>query len=351
MRVVAISDNPDRPERYLLAGLVRAGHEVRLLLGPDADQREFVALGVPCQVLSIRSRFDLRAIRAIRSVLAEFQPEIVHAFTARGLCVLNLAALGRSVGVVGYRGTSGHLSRLDPVSWLGYLSPKVGAISCVSDAVRRYLRGQGVSNERLHVIYKGHRPEWYRAAPRSIWRELRVPDGAPIIVCVANARPVKGVDVLLKSLALLRSKVHVALIGEIRDPLLQGLIDQQREMVTSLGFRTDATALLGAADLLVVPSRSREGLPKAMMEAMAQGVPVIVTNVGGMPEIVRDGVDGVVVPPEDPAALAGAIDRLVADPSARGAIGMAGQRRVVEQFGADQLVAKTLAMYQGLLTR
>jgi glycosyltransferase involved in cell wall biosynthesis len=88
-----------------------------------------------------------------------------------------------------------------------------------------------------------------------------------------------------------------------------------------------------------------------MMEAMAQGVPVIVTNVGGMPEIVRDGVDGVVVPPEDPAALAGAIDRLVADPSARGAIGMAGQRRVVEQFGADQLVAKTLAMYQGLLTR
>jgi glycosyltransferase involved in cell wall biosynthesis len=159
------------------------------------------------------------------------------------------------------------------------------------------------------------------------------------------------VDVLLKSLALLRSKVHVALIGEIRDPLLQGLIDQQREMVTSLGFRTDATALLGAADLLVVPSRSREGLPKAMMEAMAQGVPVIVTNVGGMPEIVRDGVDGVVVPPEDPAALAGAIDRLVADPSARGAIGMAGQRRVVEQFGADQLVAKTLAMYQGLLTR
>jgi glycosyltransferase involved in cell wall biosynthesis len=102
--------------------------------------------------------------------------------------------------------------------------------------------------------------------------------------------------------------------------------------------------------VLVLPSIA-EGLPGALFEAGALGVPVVATAVGGIPEVVVDGVTGILVPPQDPAALADAIASLLDDPERARAMGEAGRQRVEQHFTVERMVAETLALYEELLTR
>ena len=114
------------------------------------------------------------------------------------------------------------------------------------------------------------------------------------------------------------------------------------------GERDDVGELLAAADLFVLSSRS-EGLPLSILEAMAAGLPVVASDVGGVPELVVDGETGLLVPPGDPHALAAAIDRLLDDPDLRRRLGAAGRLRVSEQFDLESTQRAHLDLYRTLL--
>jgi glycosyltransferase involved in cell wall biosynthesis len=119
--------------------------------------------------------------------------------------------------------------------------------------------------------------------------------------------------------------------------------------VTLAGYRPDVPDILSAVDLLVNCPKSREGLSVIALEAMATGLPVIATNVGGIPEIVRDGETGLLVPPDDPDALARAMVRLLSDAELASRLADAGARLVREELSVDKMVERTEALYREIL--
>jgi len=172
------------------------------------------------------------------------------------------------------------------------------------------------------------------------------------LLFVGSLTEKKGVDVLLKALSLLENtNASCSIVGE--GPLFHLLRDQCNrlkigEKAHFLGRSSNVRSLMRMHDILVLPSR-REGLPLVLLEAMGSGLPVIATRVGGVCECVDDGVHGLLVPPEDPEALAKAIARLAADPELRRKMGKNGLERVRSQFSLQAHVASLLAVYSACL--
>ena len=183
------------------------------------------------------------------------------------------------------------------------------------------------------------------------------PREVPILLCPANLLPVKGHRYLLEAMCLLRSRgvtccLQIAGGGELRSSL-EAMVERLalQDTVTFRGYVPHNEILEaygnGGVDLVVLPSVDlgddlHEGIPVCLMEAMAHGIPVVSTTTGGIPELLHDGA-GVLVPPQDPAALADAIESLVRDPLLRRQIGQASRRRVIEQFSLENVVSRLLA--------
>ena len=343
----------DVVELHLVRALRESGIHVLVIDHPASPAVEWCrAEGVPHCEHSFKNRFDRRAVALYRDILRGHEVDIIHCLTNRALSTALLAIRNQSnySKIVAYRGTAGHLHRWDPASRLSYLSPRVNGIVCVSDAVRRYLKGIGIPDARLEVIWKGHDPIWYSSATRTSFSELGIPPNATVVGFVGNIRPVKGVDYLLRAFDQTdaRENIHLVVIGEVRDLRIAKQVGRNPR-VHFMGYRSDAARLSGACDIAVMPSVEREGLPKAVIEAMAQGVPPVVTGVGGLPELVEDGKCGLVVPPGDAAALCTAIRKLAQDADLRRRMGIAARVRIEGPFHFRHTVTKTIALYQRLL--
>ncbi len=354
MKVLLVAGVGERPEAHLFPELAARGVQVDLLC--DTNSPYFAPLkemGFPMTTLKLKARIDPASIRTIRGFLRTGAYDIVHAFNGRALSNTMLASAGIRIRSIGYCGTMGHLSRWDPSAYLAILNPRVDRIVCLSLAVQAYLRSRGLPQDRLVQIYKGHDPAWFTAAPRASLRQFGIPDNALVIGCTANTRPIKGVPILIESIRRLATElpVHLLLVGQNKDHELQKLLGNNgaRDRVHLTGFRMDAPELMGACDCFVMPTLKNEGLSKAVMEAMCMGVPSIVSAVGGMVELVEDGVSGQIVPPGDPQALAAAIRRYAADPVLRQSHGRNSRERIVSRFSFPAMVDRTIELYQSLL--
>jgi glycosyltransferase involved in cell wall biosynthesis len=176
---------------------------------------------------------------------------------------------------------------------------------------------------------------------------LGLPD-APIVGIVATLRSWKGHRYLLQAIATLpRRDVVVVVVGD--GPQRAAL---EAQAASALGARArfagnqqDVAPRLHAFDVFCLPSYANEGVPQALMQAMACGLPVVSTPVGSIEEIVTDGETGVLVRPEDAAALRQAIEGLLADEPRRGALGARALARARERFGADLMVERMLAVF------
>lgn len=349
LNVLYLCGEPDRPERALLGGLQAAGVRTTVVCDPKAAAALERVVGA-VEPLRFRARIDLGAAARIRALIHRNRPQIIHAFTARALTAGVLGSIGMGTPLVAYRGTMGNVHRLDPSSWLSFLNPKVARVLCVSEAVCRDLQRvcrPGVAT----TVYKGHDLAWYRDI-RPIERQaLGLPTDLPLVSCTANMRPLKGVDVLIRAFSQLKSTAHLVLIGEVRDPALRPLVAQLglESRVHFTGFRSDALQIVAASDLFVMPSTRREGFPKAVIEALALGKPCVVSDVGGLPELVQDGQQGYVVPACNDRALAEALERLLSDVSLRTKMGAAGPQRIDQHFHIASTISQTLQEYRAVL--
>jgi glycosyltransferase involved in cell wall biosynthesis len=354
MKVLLVAGVGERPEAFLFPELAARGIDVDLLC--DTSSPYFTplkALNFPMTHFVMKSRIDLSAIRTLRRTLKAGQYDIVHAFNSRALSNSLIASMGMKIKRIGFCGTMGHLQRWDPSSRMSILSPRADRIVCISDAVKAYLRGLGVPESRLVRIYKGHDPSWFSAAPRSSLRPFGIPDDAVVVACTARTRPIKGVPVLIEAIRLLAPElpVHVLLIGDNDDAEVRQLLGDStvRERVHLAGFRMDAPALVGACDMFVMPTLRNEGLSKAVIEAMCVAVPSIVSDVGGMVELVVDGQTGLIVPPGDARRLAEAIRTYAVDPVLRKQHGAAARDRLVTNFSFKQAADQVVALYHSLV--
>jgi L-malate glycosyltransferase len=352
MNVLLAGLSHDRVELELARALAASGVRLQVVAQEDSPAvAHCAAHGIPVVARTFRHRLDRAGRDLLRALLEPHRFDLLHCLTNRALA-LGLQAtrtLAMPPRILAYRGTVGHLSRWDPASRMAYLHPRVDAISCVSHAVRDYLRTLGIPDGKLVVNWKGHDPSWYTPAPRDALAAFGIPSDAVVACFAGNQRRVKGVDVLLKAMRRIpdEARLHLLLVGEMREARIARRA-QALPNVHLAGFRADAAALAGACDMAVMPSIGREGLPKAVLEAMAQRRPAVVTRVGGLPELVVDGETGWTVPPCDPAALADALLALARDPAARDRMGQAARARIEGPFHIRHTVARTLALYERL---
>jgi glycosyltransferase involved in cell wall biosynthesis len=205
---------------------------------------------------------------------------------------------------------------------------------------------------RVRVLHNGvDAAALNRAAePRRVAEELGLTPGAPVVAMIGEIGPRKDQETFLRALARLDDPAVTALIAgagpEAETARLRALAVELGldDRVRWLGFRRDVSSLLALSDLLVLPTRE-EGFPNTLLEAMALGVPVVATPVDGIPELIDDGVHGLLLPPGDADAFARAIRALLDDPARRRELATAAARRVREAFDADVIMAR----FEGML--
>jgi glycosyltransferase involved in cell wall biosynthesis len=226
-----------------------------------------------------------------------------------------------------------------------------------SEAIRDKIIDQdGASPSKIRIIKNGiiESNEPRAEARQQLCNELRIGNGGTLIGTVARLQPVKGHRALIQAAATVlreRPEVHFVLVG---DGPLRNEIQMQcgrlgiANRVHLMGDRGDVARLLPAFDLLVLASL-HEGLPNAVMEAMAARVLVVATAVGGTKELIEDGVTGYLVAPEDPKALAERIRFALGDNEHRAEIVSAAHHRVTEAFGIERMVESVEALYDELM--
>lgn len=353
-----MTESADRPTVASFIGMHKAGIDVTVVCPSDhPNHQTLTEAGVPTVDIRLPRNFDKDGIAALREELVRGRYHIMHTFNNKAVSNGLRACKGLPVKIVCYRGIVGAVSFLDPMSWLRYLNPRIDRIVCVAEAIRRYfLQMQPaflrMPADRPVTIHKGHNLEWYTATPADL-SDYGMPEGAFVVGCTANYRPRKGIDYLIDAIeALPRDmEVHLVLIGHMDAEKLTARIERSPigDRIHRVGFVNNAPELSAACDVFCMPSTKREGLARAIIEAMAYRVPPVVTDAGGSPELVVDGVSGYVVPPRDAQGLADAIEKLYRDKDLRQSMGEAARERIATDFRNEDTVRKTIALYEELV--
>lgn len=336
-------------------GLRAAGHRAMLVAHPDGELRRRAAEGLELLPLAPRTEMDLSAAWRLSRAIKQLRPDIVHAHDPHGVA---MAALALSMSTQPKRAPLVASRRVDFRLKGNALSrwkyDQVDLFICASEAIRTILLADGVPPARAVTVHEGIDLTRVAAAPiAALHEELWLPHGSPIVGNVAALVPHKGQRHLVEAAALVVRQVPdarfvIAGEGELRESLEQQIRHHGLEKHVMLaGFRPDVLSLHKAFDIFVMSS-VMEGLGTSLLDAMACGKPVVATTAGGMPEVVVDGETGILVPPRDDRALAGAIVRLLEDEALRRRMGAAGAALAVDRFSAERMVAETLRVYAGL---
>jgi glycosyltransferase involved in cell wall biosynthesis len=350
-------------------------YESRLVTGVAApDEGNYLALrGIPTDRVvtvsalrrPIRGLHDLAALGCLVTLIRRFRPHVVHTHTAKAGALGRLAARVCGVPVVVHT-FHGHVFR-------GYFTPAVTRLFvvierqlapwthrllAVSDTVRAELLQLGIgSPPTLSVQPLGLDLEPLVACARrrgALRAELGLNGAAPLVGIVARLVAIKAHEVFVAAAARVArecpaTRFVVVGDGERRGELVRAAADLGLGgRIHFLGWRGDLDRLYADLDLAVLCSRN-EGSPVSLIEAMAAGCPVVATRVGGVPDLVADGVSGLLVPPDAPEALAAAVLALLRAPERRRTLGAAGRDRVVPAFAAERLLGDIDRLYTDLL--
>jgi glycosyltransferase involved in cell wall biosynthesis len=331
-------------------------------VGPLGERLRAEGVEVVC--LGRRPGRDWRVAWRLANELRARAVEVVHAhqYTPFFYAALARLTMWRAPRVVltehgrHYPDVVSRLRRTANAWVLDRLADAVNAV-CAFSAESLH-RVDGFSSKRIEVIENGiDLPRYEPAADRAEFRRrLGLRPDRRHVVCVARFHPVKDHAMLLRAFAAVaaaRADVNLLLVG---DGPLRGDLERQAaalgvaDRVRFLGVRSDVPDLLRAADVFALTSVS-EAASLTLLEAMASRLPVVVTAVGGNPEIVRDGREGLLVPRGDAAAAAAALLRLLDDPAAAAAMGEAGRTRVEERYQLDRTIEAYFHLYQRLCRR
>ena len=350
-------------------------YETRMVAGiEESSEGSYLALHrgmqdgitvLPSLGREIRPWRDVKALAGVVREIRRFRPDIVETHTAKAGVIGRAAAAICRVPVI-LHVYHGHVLH-------GYFSPAPTRVfveierrlarhsSCllaVSDQVRSDLLALGIgTRQRFEVMPLGLDLERFRSVDARRG-ELRAELGlgaGPLIGIVARLAPVKAHDVFLRAAAALRARRPEVRFVVVGDGELRGSLEALASdlgldgRITFLGWRSDVERVYADLDLLVLSSRN-EGSPIALIEAMASGRNVVATAVGGVPDVVRHGETGLLVNPDDHAALAEAMEELLlASPERRATMAAAARDDAFERFGLERLLADIDRLYTALL--
>ena len=320
------------------AGMIARGHEVWLACPPQAPiaaagrERGLHVVTLPVE----RKRWN--GLRAMRGLLREQRFDVVntHSSTDSWLAAIACRFVRPAPAIVRTRHVSVPVPRDPATRWL-YGRATARVVTTGDALARQLVRDNGLDPSRVESVPTGIDFERFGTIARdAARRSLGLPADAPIVGIVATLRSWKGHRHLLDAMARLADpRAMLVVVGD--GPQREALVRQVdslglRARVRFAGQQRDVAPWYAAFDVFVLPSTANEGVPQALLQAMASGVPCVTTDAGAIPEIARHDATALVVPTEDPGALAGAIDRLLRDRALGARLGAAARAAVVPSF-------------------
>jgi L-malate glycosyltransferase len=334
-------------------------------LGSLAD--ELATRRVPlleCDIATFRSARAFRQqARLARHIVSE-RIDVVHAYSFYGnvFAIPPARLAGAPVVIASIRDRAPYLTTIQKRAQR-LVCRLADCVLVNADAVRDWLVAEGYDASKIEVIPNGVDLDRFGGAhdPARIRSELGLPTDAPVVAVVSRLSRLKGLEQFLESAVLVRRRFPAArflIVGDT-NPSERAywtvLTDLTRQLdlgdrVVFAGMRTDVPAILASVTVAVMPSLN-EALSNVLLESMAAGAPVVATRVGGTPEAVDDGVNGRLVPPGQPVALANAVCELLANPELAARLGRTARRAITERFSIARMVAATEQLYISLLER
>lgn len=328
------------------AGMRLRGHQVTILCPAEARiYAEAKARNLPVAALPI-GRKNLRGLLALRRWLKIHPVDVIntHSSTDSWLAALAVQSLGKQIPVVRTRHISSPIPHNLATRWLYQTASR--HIVTTGEKLREQLVGSNrFPSEKITSVPTGvdtaHFVPGDQAAARA---QLGLPPDAPIVGIVATLRSWKGHRYLVEAFAQLPDQqTRLVIVGD--GPVRQALETQIRELglterVNMPGNQRDVLPWLQAMDVFVLPSYANEGVPQAILQAMLCGLPIVTTPVGSITEAIHDGQTGLIVQPQDAAALGHAIQRLLQDTELRRALGDAARQHALAHFGFESMVER-----------
>lgn len=326
-------------------------------LKPDQFVGARQAQKAPLYKFSMHTKLDLRPVTAIAQLVRTQGYRLVHTHTARSAMIGRLVSAWTGVPMVHHFHSptaldTTHLwrNRLNVLTERFSLMGVARAIAN-SESLGNYAQQAGIPQGRICIVPNGvlTHPLPERQPPKSRWT----------LGTVALFRPRKGIEVLLNAIALLKQQgipVQLRAVGGFENPDYQAQIYARvadlnlQDDIDWRGFQKDVNAELAQMDLFILPSLFGEALPMSILEAMAMGVPVVGTQIPGITEAVRDGVDGLIAEPGNPHSLAEKIARIVRGEADWQAMRSSVHQRQINQFSAQRMTKEVAEVYQQVLS-
>ena len=355
-------------QRYVLSLAQAAREHFRVIVAAGADGGGWLlqkasSEGLETFVLASLGRAihpwrDARAILECRRLLRNVKPDIVHANSTKAGVLVSLAAAGwKQRPQIVY--TAHGWIFLEPLpTWMRFVYRWIERLaSNTRDAIivlsqkekEKAIRGRVASSDKLFLIPNGVSLRAHdRERARMVLTRAGVPRGATLLGCVANFYPVKNLPSLVRAFRNITNKsshLHLVLIGDGNE---RSAIEEARQgdpHIHLLGYRPDVRELLDGCDLFVLPSL-KEGFPFALLEAMEASLPCLATDVGGIPEIIKDDVNGWLAKPND---LERGLRRAISSRDRWPQMGRAARESVLTSFTEEKMTSRTIALYKKLL--
>jgi glycosyltransferase involved in cell wall biosynthesis len=344
------------------------GHDVLFVTGEEAGREghyevDAPTLMMPTLVRSIRPKDDLITLYRLYRLFRHEKPDIVHSRTAKARFLTALAArlAGVKVIVQTIHGWSFN-NEIDSKRWLYVLVEKLAAMLyhwtvMVSEIDFEEGRSLGILKGNVSIIRSGVNVDRIRGVDPDAVARLRselAPHGEKIVTLVGRLSRPKTPEVFVEAAAMVvrrrpGTRFVMAGDGALRESVQQLIADRGLlENVVMLGLRLDAAEIIAASDI-VAHSSTHEGMPKTVLEGMAAGKPVVATRAGGVPVVLQNDVNGLLVEKNDPPALAAALERLLSDEALCARLVDNAQSRVYD-FSLEKTFLDTEALYARLLS-
>jgi glycosyltransferase involved in cell wall biosynthesis len=369
-RILYIIDNlefggGERVFLQLIKGLC-AKYDVSVIAHPGGlFFQELEKVEVKIYPIDMIGRFCLKRLVEIRKIINEEIVDIVHSQGARSDFTARLVSFSGkrpkiistvAMPVLGFDVSVFKKMTYYCADWI--TSPLVDRYLVVSKILKNHLTiHYPISPSRIEVIYNGIEVDQYRSdeALKCAWRNKNgFQKNDMLIVAIGRLVWQKGFEYLIEcvsEIARTYPDVKILIVGD--GPLRQRLEALSKELgvrdnVIFAGFRSDIKEILSAIDILVIPS-ILEGFPMITLEAMAMAKPIIATNIDGITEQIADGVNGILVPPKDPSALAKAVMQVLNDKELARTMGLVAREKVEQEFSVEKMVSETEKVYLSLL--
>lgn len=350
----------ERVQDLLAAALPEFGFEaIFAAVKPDQFPLRRKNRSAPLYETPMHGKFDLRAARQIAAIAARENCELIHTHTVRSAMVGRAAAWIASLPMVHHLHSptsddSTHSIR----NWFNTIverksTARVAGAIAVSNSLATYGAKHGIPAEKIQVVHNGvlvNGPLAARPTPVGTWT----------LGCVALFRPRKGLEVLLEALSMLSREgidVRLRAVGRFETSTYERAVLAQVERlgigdrIEWRGFRGDVAAEFAAMDLFVLPSLFGEGLPMVLLEAMSYGVPAVGTRVEGVPEALRDGIDGLIAEPNDARSLADRIVNVIDGTVDWQQLRTSAHRRQADAFSARSMAEGVAKVYRRVLAK